>query len=118
VFGEFTTLTVPKCNEILDKQLAITTNTGVDDIDLIVLDTDSAELASTAFRNPILLGVSEVIARKEAYDFSQTHSRLNSVFSRDRSSYYSVATEELEVEKKYIKQQSAVLAKYLEFSKD
>lgn len=117
MLGEFTSITVPKCKEIITKQIAITSNTGVDDIDLSVLDTDASALAATAFMNPYILGASEVIARKEAYDFSRAHTRLSKVYLRDRSSYYSTATAELDVEDKYVDHQESLFLKYLEFSK-
>jgi hypothetical protein len=116
MLGEFSTLTVPNCNTILGQQKAIAENSGTDVIDLSKLVTDSAALAATAFNNPILLGASEVIARKEAYDFSQAHSRLSDVFDRDRASYYSQAVEEITTAEKFVDHQEAIFLKYMEHS--
>jgi hypothetical protein len=116
MLAEFSSITIPTCSKILSQQKSIAENSGVDVIDLSSLVTDSASLAATAFNNPRLLGASEVIARKEAYDFSQAHSRLSDVFNRDRASYYEQSIEEITTAEKFVQHQEAIFLKYIEHS--
>ena len=87
---------VEKIKSDLSDTIKIASGEIVDAIDPTKLITDAMELANKCFTGGVMSGA-QMIARKDAYDFTTAVARSADMFSADRSRYYAEAVKELEI---------------------
>ena len=78
---------IEKLKEIANQQKSIAAGTTADDITLSVLRSTADDVANTCFSGGVM-SASQMIARKDAYDFVVCLSRLADIFELDRADYY------------------------------
>jgi hypothetical protein len=81
---------------ILEKEKAISDNSGVDDIDLNEFDVVPSELISACFANSGAVTMPVIIAQREAAEIVTAHRRALTEYNKDRSHYYEQAVEDLD----------------------
>lgn len=100
------------CRTLLDKQMAIATESAPDDLDLSTFQSDGAGLASQSFVTGANTAPATFIAVKDAYDFVVAHDRMLTYLSRDRAHYYEFAKEALTKDKAGLEELSAVIQRF------
>jgi hypothetical protein len=85
-----------KIKGLLLKNKAIADNTGVDDIELSVIDIVPVELISSCFHNSDEYRLPSTVAKREAIDIIEGHRRTGHEYATTRSSYYDMSATQAE----------------------